>query len=67
LSSIKKLLLDARQAKFDLVLVTELDRIGRNLRNFLSIWEIFKENNIKFIAVKRPDPRSRIKIYNSFC
>lgn len=50
---LKQLLLDARQGKFDLVLVTDLDRIGRNLRDFLNIWEIFKENNIKFIAINQ--------------
>jgi site-specific DNA recombinase len=41
------------KGKFDLVLVTDLDRIGRNLRDFLNIWEIFKENNIKFIAINQ--------------
>jgi len=34
---LKKFLLNARQGKFGLVLVTDLDRIGRNLRNFLNI------------------------------
>ena len=50
---LKQLLFDARQNKFDLVLVTDLDRLGRNLRDFLNIWEIFKENNIKFIAINQ--------------
>jgi site-specific DNA recombinase len=52
-SQLKQLLIDARQGKFDLVLVTDLDRIGRNLRDFLNIWEIFKENGIKFIAINQ--------------
>ena len=50
---LQQLLLDARQGKFDLVLVTDLDRIGRNLRDFLNMWEIFKENNVKFIAINQ--------------
>ena len=50
---LKKFLLNDRQGKFGLVLVTDLDRIGRNLRNFLNIQEIFKENNIKFIAINQ--------------
>jgi site-specific DNA recombinase len=50
---LQQLLLDARKGKFDLVLVTDLDRIGRNLRDFLNMWEIFKENNVKFIAINQ--------------
>lgn len=50
---LKKLLQDARRRLFDIVLITDLDRISRNLRDFLYIWDIFKENNIKFVAINQ--------------
>ncbi|MBC7091936.1 MAG: recombinase family protein, partial [Nitrososphaeria archaeon] len=50
---LKRLLLDAKLRKFDIVLVTDLDRISRNLRDFLNIWQVFKENGIKFIAINQ--------------
>ena len=50
---LQKLLLDAQLKKFDLVLVTDLDRIGRNLKDFVNIWDIFKNNNIGFIAINQ--------------
>ena len=50
---LKQLLLDAKLRKFDMVLVTDLDRISRNLRDFLNIWQVFKENGIKFIAINQ--------------
>ncbi|MHA1304334.1 MAG: recombinase family protein, partial [Candidatus Heimdallarchaeaceae archaeon] len=50
---LQQLLFDASRGKFDLVLVTDLDRIGRNLRDFLNMWEIFKQNNVKFVAINQ--------------
>ena len=50
---LQKLLMDAQLRRFDLVLVTDLDRIGRNLKDFVNIWDTFKQNDIRFIAINQ--------------
>lgn len=47
------LLEDMRQFKFNTVVVTKLDRMGRSLKHLLSLFEEFKLKNIDFIAVQQ--------------
>lgn len=44
---------DMRQFKFNTIIVTKLDRIGRSLKHLLSLFEEFKLKNIDFIAVQQ--------------
>jgi DNA invertase Pin-like site-specific DNA recombinase len=46
-----KLLEDLRRFKFDAVMVTKLDRLGRSLQHLLSLIDEFNKKGIKFIAV----------------
>lgn len=45
------LLEDMRQYKFDAIMVTKLDRIGRSLGHLISMFEEFNKRGIHFIAV----------------
>ena len=45
-----QLLIDMRQFKFDAILVTKLDRMGRSLQHLLSLIEEFTKKGIHFIA-----------------
>ena len=42
---------DLRQYKFNTIMVTKLDRIGRSLAHLLSLFEEFKRKGVQFIAV----------------
>jgi len=46
-----KLLEDMRHYKFDAIMVTKLDRLGRSLQHLLSLLDEFKRKGIHFIAV----------------
>jgi DNA invertase Pin-like site-specific DNA recombinase len=48
--SFNNLLEDMRQRKFQVVLVTKLDRLGRSLQHLLSLLEEFNSKGIHFIA-----------------
>lgn len=48
--SFNKLLEDMRLRKFNCVMVTKLDRLGRSLQHLLSILDEFQNKNIQFIA-----------------
>jgi DNA invertase Pin-like site-specific DNA recombinase len=45
-----QLLEDMRQGKFDCVMVTKLDRLGRSLQHLLSLFDEFNRKGIFFIA-----------------
>ena len=45
-----KLLKDMREFKFDVIVVTKLDRIGRSLQHLLSLFDEFQKKKIDFIA-----------------
>lgn len=45
-----RLLLDMRSYRFQGVMVTKLDRIGRSLSHLLSIFDEFKRKSVHFIA-----------------
>jgi len=46
-----KLLDDMRHYKFDAIMVTKLDRLGRSLKHLLSLFDEFNGKGIYFIAV----------------
>ena len=46
-----QLLADMRQYKFNALIVTKLDRIGRSLRHLLSIFDELKNKGVEFIAI----------------
>ena len=45
-----KLLDDMRHYKFDVIMVTKLDRIGRSLKHLLSLFDEFSNKGIHFIS-----------------
>ena len=45
------LLEDMRQNKFDIIMVTKLDRLGRSLRHLLSLFDEFNKRGVHFIAI----------------
>ena len=45
-----KLLEDMRENKFDVIMVTKLDRIGRSLKHLLSLFDEFSNKGIHFVA-----------------
>jgi DNA invertase Pin-like site-specific DNA recombinase len=45
------LLDDMRQWKFNCIMVTKLDRIGRSLKHILSLFDEFKSKSVNFIAI----------------
>ena len=45
-----KLLEDMRNHKFDVIMVTKLDRIGRSLKHLLSLFDEFSNKGIHFVA-----------------
>jgi len=47
-----RLLLDARRAKFQVVVCWALDRIGRDLRHLLAVLEELQSLNIPFVSLK---------------
>lgn len=42
---------DMRQYKFNAIIVTKLDRIGRSLQHLLSLFDEFNKKGVQFIAV----------------
>jgi DNA invertase Pin-like site-specific DNA recombinase len=49
--SFNLLLEDLRQMKFNCVMVTRLDRMGRSLQHLLSLFEEFNKRGVNFISV----------------
>lgn len=45
------LLEDMRDMKFDTVMVTKLDRLGRSLQHLLSLFDEFQRKGVNFIAI----------------
>ncbi|MFW9873006.1 MAG: recombinase family protein [Candidatus Thorarchaeota archaeon] len=46
-----KLLEDMRSNKFQMIMVTKLDRMGRSLQHLLSLFEEFNKKGIHFMAI----------------
>jgi len=51
---LKKLLSDARQGKFQVVVCYKYDRLSRNTKDFLQILEIFDRSGVAFVSVTQP-------------
>ncbi|MCX5784562.1 MAG: recombinase family protein [Elusimicrobia bacterium] len=51
---LKKLISDARQGKFQVVVCYKYDRLSRNTRDFLHILDIFESNGVAFVSVTQP-------------
>ncbi len=49
--SFNQMLEDMRQRKFNCIMVTKLDRIGRSLAHLLSLFEEFNKRGMHFIAI----------------
>ena len=49
---LQKLLLSIRRKEVDLVIVSELSRISRNLKDFCEIWEFMKQMNCGFLSLR---------------
>jgi len=49
--SFNNLLSDMRRVKFNTIIVTKLDRIGRSLQHLISLFEEFNTKGVGFIAV----------------
>ena len=45
-----RLLFDMRHYKFNCIMVTKLDRVGRSLKHLLSLFDEFKKKSVHFIA-----------------
>lgn len=48
-----QLLEDMRHYKFDVIVVTKLDRIGRSLKHLLSLFDEFRSKKVDFIATSQ--------------
>lgn len=46
-----QLLEDLREMKFNIIMVTKLDRLGRSLQHLLSLFNEFEKRGVQFIAV----------------
>ena len=46
-----KMLDDMRSFKFEMVIVTKLDRIGRSLQHLLSLFDEFNKKKVTFVAI----------------
>ena len=49
--SFNELLNDMRQFKFNCIMVTKLDRMGRSLQHLLSLFDEFSRKGVEFVAV----------------
>ena len=43
---------DIEKGLIDAIVVTELSRLSRNVKDFCHIWDFLKEHNVKFISLK---------------
>lgn len=50
--SFQKMLTDIKSGHINAVIVTELSRLNRKVRDFCEVWEFFKEHNVAFFSLK---------------
>ena len=48
----QKMCADIEKGMIDGVVVTELSRLSRKVKDFCHVWDFLKENNVKFISLK---------------
>lgn len=51
---LKRLLGDARQGRFQVVVTYKYDRLSRNTKDFLQVLETFDRNGVAFVSVTQP-------------
>ncbi|MHB2025096.1 MAG: recombinase family protein [Elusimicrobiota bacterium] len=51
---LKKLIADAKQGKFQVVVCYKYDRLSRNTRDFLHVLDIFEKQGVAFVSVTQP-------------
>jgi DNA invertase Pin-like site-specific DNA recombinase len=67
-----ELLKDMRDFKFDTILVTKLDRMGRSLQHLLSLFDEFQKKKVGFMAVTQnietisPSGKLQMQIMGAF-
>ena len=49
---LQRLLRDILEQKIDMVMVSELSRISRNMKDFADIWELFKAKGCAFLSLR---------------
>ena len=49
---LQEMLKDAKLGKINLIMVTELSRLSRNLMDFVSIWDMLKNNKCSFLSLR---------------
>lgn len=49
--ALDRLMADAREHKFDVILIWRFDRLGRNTRHLLECLEVFKKLGIEFVSM----------------
>lgn len=52
--ALQKLISDAKQGKFNVVVCYKFDRLSRNTRDFLHILDTFERNGVAFVSVTQP-------------
>ena len=50
--ALQKLMSDVVEKRVDLILVSELSRISRNMRDFLGFWDLLKEHKCSFSSLR---------------
>jgi site-specific DNA recombinase len=51
-AELQKMLLAIRKREIDLVMVTELSRISRSVKDFAEIWELMQKNDCGFLSLR---------------
>jgi len=60
---LQQLLQDAKAGKFQLVMFTKLDRLGRNLRDLLNVWNLLQEEHgLDLYCIQEPMVNSNSKL-----
>ena len=49
--ALQRLLAGVREGRFDLVVVTKVDRITRSAVDFYGLWDVFKAHQVEFVAL----------------
>ena len=52
--ALQRLLADARERKFQVVVAYKYDRLSRNTKDFLQILDIFESHDVAFVSVTQP-------------
>ena len=50
--ALQKLLMDLRKGRINMVLVTDISRLSRSIRDFCQLFDLFKGQKVKFLSLK---------------